>query len=98
MYPLVSVASDTAQLSLSDKTEADQQTSASRVETMEAEFIGRQPIVNRNQTILGYRLLYGGASDLQYDPSHEETAAEIPGRNLVLQFEEVLGVRRDSSR
>lgn len=91
MYPLVSVASDTAQLSLSDKTEADQQTSASRVETMEAEFIGRQPIVNRNQTILGYRLLYGGASDLQYDPSHEETAAEIPGRNLVLQFEEVLG-------
>jgi hypothetical protein len=58
---------------------------------MESEFIGRQPIMNRNRGILGYRLLYGGASDLQYDPTHEETAIQTPERKLVLQFEEVLG-------
>ena len=58
---------------------------------MESAFIGRQPIMNRNRGILGYRLLYGGASDLQYDPTHEETAIQTPERKLVLQFEEVLG-------
>ncbi|MCH7600728.1 MAG: EAL domain-containing protein [Myxococcales bacterium] len=57
---------------------------------METEFIGRQPIVNRNQAILGYRLLYGGASDVQYDPTQKKIAIPVPERNLALQFEEVL--------
>lgn len=57
---------------------------------METEFIGRQPIVNRNQAILGYRLLYGGASDAQYDPTQKKIAIQTPERILALQFEEVL--------
>jgi EAL and modified HD-GYP domain-containing signal transduction protein len=47
--------------------------------------------VNRNQVITGYRLLYGGASDVQYDATQKEVSIEIPERHAALQFEEVLG-------
>lgn len=60
---------------------------------MESEFIGRQPIVNRKQAILGYRLLYGGVPEVQYEADGKAPAAQAqaPTASLVLQFEEALG-------
>ncbi len=58
---------------------------------MESEFIGRQPIVNRNQVILGYRLLYGGLPDVQYDPTGEPAAVQAPAAHLAKHFQEALG-------
>jgi len=58
---------------------------------METEFIGRQPIVNRGEAILGYRLIYGGLPDVQYDPSGEPTKTQMPSEHLVKHFCEALG-------
>ncbi len=57
---------------------------------MESEFIGRQPIVNRGQDIVGYRLVFGGVPDVQYERDSETAVGSAPGRDLVLQFERVL--------
>ena len=56
-----------------------------------SEFIGRQPIVNRSQAIVGYRLLFGGAPQIQYDPDHSGDTASTRERTEALKFEEILG-------
>ncbi len=58
---------------------------------MESQFIGRQPIVNRKEVILGYRLLYGGLPDVQYDPSGKPAEVQSPSEHLVKHFQEALG-------
>ncbi len=58
---------------------------------MESQFIGRQPIVNRKEVILGYRLLFGGVPDVQYDPSGQPTEIQTPAVHLIKHFQEALG-------
>ena len=58
---------------------------------MESDFIGRQSIVNQSQKIMGYRLIFGGAPDIQYDPAHEAGAPRSLERAEALKFEEILG-------
>lgn len=58
---------------------------------MESQFIGRQPIVNRKEMILGYRLLYAGVPDVQYAGSGEAAAAQAPSAHLAKHFLDALG-------